>query len=529
MWFFRYRISKCFCILSGVAAAATAVNGDVCSSTERIPQAGQSLLQQDLRPGSSASVIEEGAPPLQAKEGAPPLQTKAAAVAPLAVINRSHHILLDFSSTGQEMFVEAPFVGGDLPQIEEASKVASVEDYSVRHESFGSLGTESGAAGDKSCLVDSLSSQVVTFWAIVIVVALNSGLLLWQSLKASEHRSAIALAITGAIYFGVDNFLIAYSSRYLCDPQQHMPILFLMIGCIALLVHCSLYIFSSSYRQEWLLMWLFSWVEPLFCAGAGIAIGLAQVFANLSFAADQVNAGANQALVCANIIFVSIFFWVSRGESMTLMQGLACAIMMVGVYMMSTMDALTSDTDINAGDHNGFWWIALSTMMYAISIVLLKYAGTCGLSSERARLILVILAIGTTGVCLHISSDRSANVSKVLSQPWRLLWPTANALAGALGMAAVLMAYEVPNGSVGIVTGVIDSNSVVMCTLNFLILAMFPEMEKVVGMGFILAAVLGLAVLEWYAKPEAVQGKESKEDSEDRVIDWDEVSDQASA
>lgn len=54
------------------------------------------------------------------------------------------------------------------------------------------------------------------------------------------------------------------------------------------------------------------------------------------------------------------------------------------------------------------------------------------------------------------------------------------------GLFTVVASYEVPDSKAALATAVIDSNSVPMCVLNFVLLGEVPKMSKTVGMAMVL-------------------------------------------
>ena len=281
----------------------------------------------------------------------------------------------------------------------------------------------------------------------------------------------------GKVFFGFDNFLIAYAGR-LIQPAEYMSVMFWSIFMVACFGSTALAIASPSFQDEVKQVFQASRMQRIWIVSSGTLIALAQTSACLGFRLDEVDSGPLQSVVIANVPIVGIFFYFWSHETLSKIQLLGCALIMAGISFMFLDDAGPVDSNFPAS----FLWICISTLFYASSIITIRFAGGEELP-ERPKSIAIVLSSGLLGFLLLRLFLCSGPFT---FHPEILIWAMLNALASMTGLLMVVLSYEVPDAKVALATALIDSNAVPMCVLNFLLLGEKPGLAKLVGMAVVL-------------------------------------------
>jgi drug/metabolite transporter (DMT)-like permease len=221
----------------------------------------------------------------------------------------------------------------------------------------------------------SLPSQTSVAIVVSLVTFLAACCLAKQALLDTSVRSPTLLGIVSAIFFGVDNFLIEYASAYLHAPTAHLALMFPMLGVIALATHVLLAYLNPEYKSEWaetMRVLKSSNSTLLHISLTGVFIALAQLCGSISFSADQVNAGPNQAIVSASGLLVGLFFYFYSGDTFTSAQLMGCGLIVIGAWIMSTVGSYRH----HDASKDAFLWMCLATIFYSASAITLRLWGT---------------------------------------------------------------------------------------------------------------------------------------------------------
>lgn len=316
------------------------------------------------------------------------------------------------------------------------------------------------------------------FLRTLLLLTLFASLLLCHLSTATRTgRSSVLLASLASVFFGFDNFLIAYAGR-LIQPAEYMSVMFWSIFMVACFGSTALAIASPSFQDEVKQVFQASRMQRIWIVSSGTLIALAQTSACLGFRLDEVDSGPLQSVVIANVPIVGIFFYFWSHETLSKIQLLGCALIMAGISFMFLDDAGPVDSNFPAS----FLWICISTLFYASSIITIRFAGGEELP-ERPKSIAIVLSSGLLGFLLLRLFLCSGPFT---FHPEILTWAMLNALASMTGLLTVVLSYEVPDAKVALATALIDSNAVPMCVLNFLLLGEKPGLAKLVGMAVVL-------------------------------------------
>ena len=288
------------------------------------------------------------------------------------------------------------------------------------------------------------------------------------------------------VFFGFDNFLIAYAGRLL-KPAEYMSMMFLAIFCVAALGSSLVACTCPSFKEEARDLWKASRMQRFWIVASGALIALAQTSACMSFSLDEVDSGPLQSIVIANVPIVGIFFYFWSNETLSKIQLLGCASIMGGITCMfwndSPEESSGFDNSSSSSFTSSFAWICISTLFYALSIITIRFAGEEELP-ERPKSLAIVLSSGFLGfVVLRFSLCGKLLFALHLEV---LMWASLNAVASMLGLLSVVLSYEVPEAKMALATALIDSNAVPMCGLNFVLLGAVPGTSKLVGMALVL-------------------------------------------
>ncbi|CAE7246894.1 CTSB [Symbiodinium sp. CCMP2592] len=211
-----------------------------------------------------------------------------------------------------------------------------------------------------------------------------------------ERRGWVTLASLASVFFGFDNFFVAYAGNVF-KPVEYMAAMLLMVGVISALGSLLLATFCESFRKETAscsrqasplkLFWFLS---------SGAFIALAQTCGCLSFSLDEVNSGPHQAVVVANVPLVGMFFYVYSGETLSRQQLFGCFLIMAGVLYMSGFFSLSRPAREEPAQFRSFLWICMSCMFYAASIITIRLAGEADLPS-RPKSAAIVFSSGILG------------------------------------------------------------------------------------------------------------------------------------
>ncbi|CAE7023919.1 unnamed protein product [Symbiodinium natans] len=325
------------------------------------------------------------------------------------------------------------------------------------------------------------TGRLLAFAAFLLLLAVCA--LVAELRKPLDKRGWVVVASLASVFFGFDNFFVAHAGN-LFKPIEYMSAMLLMVGVLSALGSLLLATFCESFRSEakrcaeqastLKLVWFL-------CSGAFIA--LAQTCGCLSFSLDEANSGPNQSVVVANVPLVGFFFYMYSRETLSRQQIMGCFLIMAGVIYMSGLLSHPAD-DQSVLQDRSFLWICVSCGFYAASIITIRLAGEADLPS-RPKTVSIVFLSGLLGFILLRLLLSDGSYICVLS-PATLVWPLFNALASMLGLFSVVVSYEVPDSKAALATAIIDSNSVPMCILNFILLGKVPNMSKLIGMIMVL-------------------------------------------
>lgn len=316
------------------------------------------------------------------------------------------------------------------------------------------------------------------FLRTFLLLTLFASLLLCHLSTATRTgRSSVLLASLASVFFGFDNFLIAYAGR-LIQPAEYMSVMFLSIFTVACFGSTVLAIASPSFQDEVKQVCQASRMQRIWIVSSGTLIALAQTSACLGFRLDEVDSGPLQSVVIANVPIVGICFYFWSHETLSKVQLLGCALIMAGISFMFLDDAGPLDSNFPAS----FLWMCISTLFYASSIITIRFAGGEELP-ERPKSIAIVLSSGLLGFLLLRVFLCSGPFT---FHPEILIWALLNAFASMTGLLTVVLSYEVPDAKVALATALIDSNAVPMCVLNFCLLGEKPGLAKLIGMAVVL-------------------------------------------
>lgn len=328
---------------------------------------------------------------------------------------------------------------------------------------------------DRQCFHRCLKSCILAAALLGVTSLLGYGFI------GSNHIEVAA----AEVFFGFDNFLIAYAGR-LIEPAEYMSVMFLIMFLVVSMAIGILTLLSSSFQAEVKEVIRASKAQKLWIISSGTFIALAQTAACVGFRLDEVDSGPLQSLVITNVPIVGVFFYFWSHETLSKIQLLGCALIMAGIAFMFLDDA----GPVNSQFPASFMWICVSTLFYAASIITIRFAGEQPLP-ERPKAFAIVLSSGLVGFLslrLSLCNGRFPFYSEIP------IWALLNALASMTGLLTVILSYEVPDAKVALATALIDSNAVPMCTLNFVLLGEQPGWAKLMGMAVVLlGCVAGFA------------------------------------
>jgi drug/metabolite transporter (DMT)-like permease len=321
--------------------------------------------------------------------------------------------------------------------------------------------------------------RVTTILMIILSAALTQQLL-------NKKSSPITFAVISCMFFGMDNFFIAYAGSYLQAPSAHMALTFLFSCVLALITHIVLVAAFASYRSQVQAMLGSSKMVLIGVPMTGILIVLAELSACIGYSLDLPESGPHQALAACNVLIVAPFFYFTHGERMTRLQLCGMLAMLVGAISMadfSKWEALQSNT------LRGFFWLLVSMILFAISDITLRFTSTVGVPWQP-RVLFMVLMMGVLGFPMSaIDHNRGNAFEEFGKEPSLLVWPFLNALAGILGLLSCTIAFEAPEAPCGVLTAIVNANSVILVVLNKVILGYDPSLSKLAGAAIIMVGV----------------------------------------
>mmetsp|Transcript_94034 Transcript_94034/g.176722 ORF Transcript_94034/g.176722 Transcript_94034/m.176722 type:complete len:472 (-) Transcript_94034:277-1692(-) len=317
-------------------------------------------------------------------------------------------------------------------------------------------------------------SVLVCLMVLVIVLCGHKGL---------NKIPVSILALISCIGFGLDNFLMAYSSWYLHTPSAHAGVKFFFDGLSALGVHCCCLCFRPTYRAQVREFASSSRRVLMLTIFTGILIAFGQLAGNIGFNLDSEDSGPHQALACCTALIVAPFFYFQCGEVLTKLQLSGCSVILAGMVVMSDI-AHWTDSQIA---RYAFECVFISMLFYAASVITWRLAATADNEPPWQPQVLTIFGcMGFVGCALCPGYFFSGGIEEYSKTPALLLWPALNVSASFLAMWSLQCALQRPEAAAGPITAVVDSNSLVMLTMNRLVLGLVPSFVKSAGMTIIL-------------------------------------------
>jgi drug/metabolite transporter (DMT)-like permease len=302
----------------------------------------------------------------------------------------------------------------------------------------------------------------------------------------SKKSSPIVFALISCMFFGIDNFFIAYAGKYLQVPNAHMALTFLFSCFLAVIAQVVLLAACASYRTQVQTMLGCSRMVLIGVPMTGILIVLAEVCSCIGYSFDLPESGPHQALAACNVLIVSPFFYFSHGERMNRLQLFGMVAMIAGAFSMADV---TKWEAVQSNSLHGFLWLLLSMLLFAISDITLRFTSTVGVPWQP-RVLFMVFAMGALGFPMaDIDYNHGHAFEEFHRDPGLIAWPFLNALAGVLGLLSCTIAFEAPEAPCGVLTAIVNANSVILVVLNKAILGYDPSSSKLAGAGVIMVGV----------------------------------------
>jgi uncharacterized membrane protein len=218
---------------------------------------------------------------------------------------------------------------------------------------------------------------------------------------------------------------------------------------------------------------------------SGSLVSIAMGSSLIGFTMDLPNAGPHQAISCANVLIVAPFFYVFYSEFLTKWELLGCAVIIIGCIVMSDV--------LHWNGHRTslqpFLWCFGAMVFFSLSEITLRFSSTSVLP-RQLRMLVTMLSMGLTGAAMFLAMCKKGALMQYWQAPVLLFWPSFNAIAGSLGMTAVSMAFEAPGVPTGVLSAIVNGNSIVLTFLEWALLGYVPSTCKLVGSGLIMAGVI---------------------------------------
>jgi hypothetical protein len=335
------------------------------------------------------------------------------------------------------------------------------------------------------------------FLYAALVIAIAAAFFLRLAFNTSRP-SYILLSSLCSVFFGSENFVNAYAGEYLWNPEAHIKMTFIVTGLLTVSLHTVLKTTCPSYKSDWEFTCASSPRALVLIIAAGIFICCAQFCANLGFNRDSSNSGPNQAMVCLNAIPVSVFFYFYAGEALSRGQLYGFLAVIVGTLIMS---GISHWTIVNLEP-----MILLSMLFYGGSIIVLRLAAEMGMP-VRPTMVIVNFVTGLIGLLMFfiVAADGRliGGFLEYQERPALLVWPLLNATAGIFGIWTTVYAYGAPEALTGLITAIIDSNSVPMTLMNLRVRGLIPNFDKSLGMVVIVVGIIALSMIESHSATSA--------------------------
>lgn len=341
--------------------------------------------------------------------------------------------------------------------------------------------------------------QKRVFKVVVLVFSFFVMLMAWWGNKGVHECPVSILATISCVGFGLDNFLMAYSSHYLRTPSAHAGVKFVFDGICALGVHCCCLFFRPAYRSQFQEFANSSWRVLMLTTLTGVFIAFGQLTGNIGFNLDTKESGPHQALACSTVLLVSPFFYYYSGEVLTSLQLLGCCAIIAGVTIMSDVNHWAD----NVVTRYAFQWVFVSMLFYAASVVTWRLAATSETQLPwQPQVLMIFGCVGLVGTVLCPGYFHADSVKEYMQTPALLLWPALNVSVSFLAMWSLQCALQRPEAAAGAITAVVDSNSLVMLTMNRLVLGLQPSFTKAAGMTVILFGCMVVCSEDFVQKSE---------------------------
>mmetsp|Transcript_129994 Transcript_129994/g.236094 ORF Transcript_129994/g.236094 Transcript_129994/m.236094 type:complete len:512 (+) Transcript_129994:60-1595(+) len=309
--------------------------------------------------------------------------------------------------------------------------------------------------------------------------------LVWAMSNGVQNCPSSLLAMLSCVYFGLDNFIMAYAACYLQIPSAHAGMTFLFCGMSALAIHLLWLSFRTSYHADWHVIASSSRSVHCLILMTGMLMAGGQLCGNVGFNMNQKDSGPHQALVCVSVLIVAPFFYFYSGEALTKLEMMGCTLICGGVIVMSDVSNWMEDTV----SMYSFLWLVLSMVFYSLSSITWRLSSMLEedfVSPWEPQLLLIYGCMGLVGCSLSPRFLFSGGFNEYIQQPILLLWPALNAVASFLGVLCLNLAFQKKDVTTGAVIALVDSNSLALLCMNKVVLGLEPSNIKAAGMAIIL-------------------------------------------
>jgi len=224
----------------------------------------------------------------------------------------------------------------------------------------------------------------------------------------------------------------------------------------------------------------------------GLCVGFSQLMMKESFGLAPSMSGPLCAVISSDVIIVSTFCHFVYSELMNWKQVTAVMSIVTGLGIMAVSSGSHSGIGPAAADSILAFALAVLGMIFFANAVLSVRVGCLGNLAAWSGFVvrmLVMLVIGAAALTHSVMKVGWPNTGL-----GALAAPAAAGVLQAGGVLCVNKALQYPN--TGIANAIFASNSLDVLVLNFVVFGLVPSGGSLVGMSVVVAAVVGISILE---------------------------------
>lgn len=319
---------------------------------------------------------------------------------------------------------------------------------------------------------------------------LETGMLLWANLAY--------------FFFGLTNFLIGYSNQLTTEINNWavIGILWFVSGVVGLVSAIYFYakkgklFFADTAGSE--LLAASGAVPPISCflkfvtICGGLFSGLAQLMMKLSFAVAPQESGPLCAVLCSDVIIVSMYCHFVHKELMDSQQMWGVVAVVTGqviIAMSSTAPSPTTSDSQPDQPMLAYVLAVLGMLSFAACVLAIRSGAIGGLAAwSNFDVRMLVMLVG--GAVAFAYSCVTVGWPAMSLAAW--MCPVIAGLAQAVGVFCLNKALQFP--STGVAIAIIASNSVMVLILNVFVCGLIPNTPSLVGMGIVVVAVAWMSV-----------------------------------